>query len=67
VGDRFKQTKNSSRCYDVFQDFKLNDSKMYEYKTTRNLVMYKLKRDKLKSFHARIRILKSLKAFSGHG
>ena len=67
IGHQVKSMRDKSKCYDIFQDFKINDYKMYEYKPARNLVMYKIKREKLSSLHQKIRLLKNMRAFSGFG
>ena len=56
--------KKRSKCFDVFQDFKLNNYKMYEFKPARNLVIYKIKRNKLSQFFEKIRLLKGLMGLS---
>lgn len=41
---KIKDLTTKNKCFDYFQDFKLNDYKMYEFKPARNHVIYKIKR-----------------------
>lgn len=63
---RINKHNKIKQCFDVFQDFKLDDKKMYEFQTAGSLVNYKLKREKLYKFHQKIQMLKQFKFFSGY-
>ena len=67
VARTFQNWKKKSKCFDIFQDFKLNNYKMYEYKPARNLVLYKIKRSKLIKFLEKIRLLRGLLGYTVYG
>ena len=64
---KIKDLSQKEKCFDYFQDFKLNNYKMYQFKPAKDHVNYKIRKQRLHKFHERIRILKNLKVFSGYG
>ena len=62
---KLKKLTNKENCFDIFQQTRVNNIKIYPEKPTFSLIRFKMRKQEKEAVYLRLRLMKGVAGFSG--